>query len=719
MCCISAVLLISTVLFQNFTRNMNLVVIVIIVCSLRKYTLVIAATKQSTSVYIDASLEYSVSNCFNINPCLSNLIFNVQKYILSCFHNEKTRNDMIVHKVFGGTIRLFSQNQPTHIVYNITVSKLFYVLMHFILFEMDITPSDCIFSSLTLEEMRNNMWQGQDHWKFCGTKEPWKEILQSHKGRISISQYNILNIFNLTLKYEIIDKNDAKILYSFIYVHELFILTTDNYKYIIVDHVLFHNYFWKIKCGYGYVITYESVELCCGSGHIQLYDGDSIYHRINKLVFTNTTKNFSLQSNTNYFSSLINMILSKDTKLGILSRRMLRIDFHRSLLNFSILDHNSQVTINTNHTLFYKMYRLNNIIYPKLKVKTIRFSGLTSSDCFYGGIVIYINASNDSNSNFLQIGPKCSLSNNNEPLIGEINEVIFDQYLETTLAIYAYGPLFDINIDISLLKSEIEGIFVPLSLCLKSRFDTIYRYKRKRSSFTSTCLLKSVHERERYYIGLDIYKEIIIQNFAVDTMVKSYYVTIKTLAYLIFRMLPPLIYIPSSEIRVDSMINIYLKLRNNSQTIHKYSQNLNYTNIDAVGRIWMVHLQKPNLHGASYQLNVRPTIKDSTQCWNVQDQSQLQRHWYGNRSILYSTIFNKCGQWLCNVVDIYFFIFKSVTTKFEVSEVFYFYILIREDRCKRNDQKFTDMLTLANYHSPRISLNATFMNDTIIEGKVL
>ena len=362
------------------------------------------ADKSDPTLYINATLDYAVSYCSGVHSCFSYLLHKVRSHLFDCFQENSysKREDKTIENVIGGQIRLFSLYQPAFMTYNITVNSYFFILLHFTLFEMDVTTDNCIYSFLTLEEMHRTSWYNQSHWRFCGIKRPWKEILQSYMGRINVTRYNTLETFNLTIKYEIFAKQNVGALYSLFYVQSTIILKLGTHGSVIIDKLQFHNYFWKTQCTYGYVITFRSIKMCCSDGYVQVYDGDGIYHSLYKFMFINKTQVHILQTTTAYFSSLINMNLSKDTKLGTLSGVVLHILFHRSKLNISILHVGNPVTVNNNNTLLHTVYKFSNIEFPKLKVETKLFTGLTSEDCAFGGIAII--------SDRVKVGPLCTLS---------------------------------------------------------------------------------------------------------------------------------------------------------------------------------------------------------------------------------------------------------------------------------------------------------------------
>ena len=696
---------------------------IVILSSFIRCAIVTTDKHSDPIVYVDASLELVVSYCNNVHSCFSNLLHKIKLYLFNCFQdNAETsfilvREGMLIQRAIGGQIRIFSLHQPTYLTYNVTVNSHFYILIHFTLFEMDFSTDDCIYSFLTLEELYNKVWFNQSHWRFCGIRMPWKEILQSDTGRINITQYNILNIFNLTIKYEIISKQNVGTLYSLIYIQSIIMLTLETHGNIVIDELQFYNYFWSIRCNHGYVITYTSVEICCSEGHVQVYDGDEKYHSLHKLFFTNKTEIHTLQIKTIYFSSLINMKISKYIAT-LFSNVMLKINFHRSELDMIILNVGSPVTINNHHSLLQHVYVLSNISYPKLKVTTKVFEGFTSADCAFGGIAISVEMYFKS----IHIVPICTLSNRNVPLTGDINEVTFDHFSITKLVIYAYGPLFDININLVLCSTQIEGIVIPLSLCTQwdSYVNKVQYFKRNRESYTSMCARKVRNDKLTYYIKLHILKHIIVQNFASDNIINSYHITLDLLTHIVFRILPPLAYISSSNVSIDSRIYLNLQLKGNLHTTYKYAQNTNYTDISIIGHLWMFHAIQYNVHDAAYQLKLRPSVNLSIQCLKLYDENQYQQQILGNKPLLFLAIHSTCGVGSYTKTNLYFLIFKRLDKYFKYSEKLHIDIFSYLNACKiRNKQHITDILTVSYKNTPQISLTSNYMKHAVMSGKFI
>ena len=582
--------------------------------------------------------------------------------------------------------------------------------MHFTLFEMDFTTENCIYSFLTLEEMGGTSWYNQSHWRFCGTRRPWKEMLHSYMGRINVTQYNTLETFNLTIKYEIIAKQNVSTLYARFFVQSINILKSDTYENIIINKLQFHNYFWIIQCNSGYVITFRTIKMRCSNGYVQVYDGDGIYHSLYKLICINTTRVHTLGTKTVYFSSLINMKLSKNTRLGTLSGVILFIVFHRSELNTSVLNAGNSVTVNSNNTLLHVTYMLSNISFPKLKVDIKLFTGLTSHDCAFGGITIIVD--------HMTVGPLCTLSDRNAPLIGDIKEVTFDWYYRPIIIIYAYGPLFDIYMKLIVHSSSIEGIFIPLSLCTRLLKDKTMRLNRKRNSYLASCRSKVSAYKPKYFISLTILKQLIVQNFAIKNMFVSYYITINILTDIVFRILPPLVY-KSSYIKVDSRLYLNVKLKENTHITYKFAQHLNYTNIYATGHMWLFHAIEYNMHDAAYQLDVTPSAQlPTSQCQQADDQKKYQRQMIGNRSMLFLAIYSTCGYEFYTKTSLYFLMFKRMDRYYHYSEKLHLKLVFSSITCNEQlNPDMTDILTVSYFNTPQISLRSYFMKHTIVKGK--
>ena len=72
-----------------------MIVHVVILSSFMKWALVIGGKSNTPFVYIDATLDFTVSYCHGVHSCVSYLLHNVRSHLLDCFQDldRKTSNN--------------------------------------------------------------------------------------------------------------------------------------------------------------------------------------------------------------------------------------------------------------------------------------------------------------------------------------------------------------------------------------------------------------------------------------------------------------------------------------------------------------------------------------------------------------------------------------------------------------------------------------------------
>ena len=263
-----------------------------------------------------------------------------------------------------------------------------------------------------------------------------------------------------------------------------------------------------------------------------------------------------------------------------------------------------------------------------------------------------------------------------------------------------------------------EGLFIPLSLCTRLLDNEKLYLARLRKSYSGKCHSKVTAYGLKGFINLLIMKRLLVQNFAIKNMIVSYYITITTLTHLVFRILPPLVYKSSSNVKIDSVLYLNVKSKDGSHMTFKFAQNINYTNLYVTGHVWLFHAIEYNIHDAVYQLNITPSAQVPTsQCRQFYDQNKYQKQWIGNRSMLFLAIHNTCGHGFYAKRSLYFLMFKRIYSNYDHMEKLHLKILFSLINCtEQNNSDIIDMLTVSYYNTPQITLNSYFMKHKIIEG---
>ena len=216
--------------------------------------------------------------------------------------------------------------------------------------------------------------------------------------------------------------------------------------------------FWLLKAGHGYLVYYQKMWYSNITAQITFYDGPKTFHRIVGIL-------------TGYFSSLVQFEISENSSSGNYPAffRMAYTKFPYTIMHSL---NRSIIHIKNNDTLMHKqfMFEPENDTFLSVSFQIRSFSGSTIENCYYyGGYILLEHIKMyASEKDIVMHGPYCNLSISNYPLV--INEGIQKLYLgrwKTVILIYAYGPLYTIDLDIIIHKSLCEGIINPITFCKK------------------------------------------------------------------------------------------------------------------------------------------------------------------------------------------------------------------------------------------------------------
>ena len=290
------------------------------------------------------------------------------------------------------------------------------------------------------------------------TPVSWVEVL--------IVQLNVRYPCNITFTYTSIEKQRADVYMKYERFETLHITTnhTELALSLTERHAGYYGK-WRLQQKLGNIIRFMDWQACCFVGSVELYDGFESYH----LIAQKKVSNYSIQildvATTYYLATLIfylNHTLNKsnDDPLFVLQ-------FVKELVNVQFINtDNFSTTINNQGHLLHKIMAFNMTTggYPNFSVVVRTFEGWNDDMCFFGGysFKIYIKSINFTYDQ----GPFCNGQAPSVPFVGTHGpkHFVFGSF-QYYFTIYAFGPWYNIDIDVIIHRSLCEGVFEPMHMC--------------------------------------------------------------------------------------------------------------------------------------------------------------------------------------------------------------------------------------------------------------
>ena len=351
------------------------------------------------------------------------------------------------------------------------VNRMFHIQFHFQLFEMDFARINCADSSELAICRRKQYadgrgWMCPRGWRFCGYRQPWLLTVPHSVAFVRLEQVNALHPCNITYVYTSIEKHISEIYIK--HGTKAMISWTPPHPSNLINNLRFIDTAlkWVIKVPIGYVQHFIQLDSHNDDGILEIYEGEERYHRILQWQF--------------YYKDF--------QQLDVVSRYFLcNVQYHRSSLYvnrnetavFSLKYFGKPVKVEylsvDKTTTFNNKGDISSAIYvikmadggfPNVSVTTRTFQGWHQDHCYYGGYLLHHSIRADNLHFDYSQGPLCSTSLPSQPFIGSHGpkSIIFGSY-RYYLIVYAFGPLYHIDIDIVMQISKCEGLFEPINLC--------------------------------------------------------------------------------------------------------------------------------------------------------------------------------------------------------------------------------------------------------------
>ena len=417
--------------------------------------------------------------------------------------------------------------------------KLLVVQIHFRLFQLDTSNAKCLdSSSLSMCQYKNDTgWNCPPTWRYCGRHPPWRETTSSNKVITTLKQLNVRSSCNISFTYTSIDINIARIYNT--YEEKHYIPTSKLQRGFVFDRKTIKAYKnLVIVTRIGHKFQLNSINTCCFSGNIKIFEGDRNYHLLLYKKVTTHMVEEQLNITANYF--LLSVQLYAATIHFNNSRNIyFMLRYTITSVNMQSLRIGEVTTVNNAGGLLYKGYHIrhNGVNFPNVSFTIRTFDGWNGDYCHFGGYMLIqsVMTGTAQKTNYTQ-GSFCSKSLPSHPFVGDIGpKYIVLGSFHYYLIVYAYGPLYDIDIDIHILPSDCEGVFEPHNMCYTERDQTVYKDNNPQRyiggmHYEMLCLASSYYGRLMYSVKIyNIKKCLVVQSISLRKEYIEYYTFVGTM----------------------------------------------------------------------------------------------------------------------------------------------------------------------------------------------
>ena len=437
-------------------------------------------------------------------------------------------------QIIGGT-----KNEKT--MWMTYTGKVFVIQLKFVVFEVDTSRNKCKNSTaLAISEYVRDKWKQVKNWGYCGFQKPWIKTLSSNYGAVMLREVHVRNPCNITFMYTSLDRETGQ-LYEKHEKQKYIHMFLNSYTLLYSEQ--FHQvHGWLISVKIGYQLIFTKLELCCYLGQFQIFAG---IEKLYLLLQRNTTANKKhleiLNVTNNYFTSFV-YLQAKESFRNLVYIKLLSLSYNKVKVQTTQLRQHSVTTINSHNVMLYAAFKLPRKagFFPNVSFTIRVFHGFTGANCYYGGYFIGNSFVTGLQTITYEQGPYCNDSYPMHPIVGSNGPkyVVLGSF-HYYLLFFAYGPFYNIDLDIVVGRSECEGLFEPVHLCSTSAVhvqksgesyvvDRAVKFRRyvKGSNFQLLCFVKLNRYRNRIVFTFQFFKVngcILLQTASSNDMIVEEY----------------------------------------------------------------------------------------------------------------------------------------------------------------------------------------------------
>ena len=401
---------------------------------------------------------------------LSNKAYHLAVWCLTSYAHvfSDETNDIINAKPWTpcGYVQIVQGILPSRVYYEMRTFEPLLIQTSFLLFQLE-SAGTCTGSSyVQLCSFEEDLVCPIER-QFCGYRKPWVEKAKHSRTVVALLQWNVRYHANLTFTYTSIETQIAKIYREHSY-HSIITIYDDP----ITAFILVYNAkpttsvsIWLLQQTPGSILHFTDLKLCCYGGYVELYDGFENYY----LLFQKKFGNFSEQVlNISSVFYVATIVFYPSENMQEFNTEVIALNFSKQFSDVEFLAADQTNTVNNNRRLLHRTFGINISSggYPNVSFRVRTFDGWNENNCRYGGFMLSHEITNDYLSIFYDQGPFCTRTVPSEPFLGtHVPPYIVLGSFQYYLVLYAFGPWFNIDIDVIMRASECEGLFEPMNMC--------------------------------------------------------------------------------------------------------------------------------------------------------------------------------------------------------------------------------------------------------------
>ena len=389
--------------------------------------------------------------------------------VISTSDADSLRADDVIHTHNHSTapcgyVKVVNGIQPSTSIFHLRTIRQLVVQVTFLFFDMDSFSEDCEHvSSVQLCLTDPSHWVCPKSLKFCGYRKPWIQTTSVSLVEVLVVQLNVRYPCNLTFSYTSIEVQRA-----YVYIKyesfETMHITSNSMNFRLVSLAGYYGK-WRLQQKLGNIIRFNDWQACCFVGSVEIYDGFENYYLIAQKRISNYSEEILDVATTYYLATLIfhlNHTLNKFNDDPLFALR-----FVKELVTVQFINtDNFSTTINNQGHLLHKILAFNMTTggYPNFSVVVRTFKGWNDNLCSFGGYSFKIHIK------LIKLtydqGLFCNGQAPSVPFVGTHGpkHIVFGSF-QYYFTIYAFGPWYNIDIDVIIHRSFCEGVFEPMHMC--------------------------------------------------------------------------------------------------------------------------------------------------------------------------------------------------------------------------------------------------------------
>ena len=357
---------------------------------------------------------------------------------------------------------------PSDYGFIINIIKELRIQIDFLLFDMDYT-SNCLFSSYLKMCVSKNLPADincTNNLVYCGHRKPWVISLDYSQAAMLLRQVNVLKECNLIFTYTSIGV-DAFDVYR---RNEHFSVIPDLDNSLLLSYDSFDRYprRWLLVLKYGNRFNFTSIEICCYAAMAEIFDGFQNKHLLlNSQKLYNSKKRLNVTS-VFHVSTVYYYPDNHDDKIHSGKQHLFILNYTIDPVHITYLQVDQIRRVNNNGGLLQVSLGINISSggFPNISFDIRRFGDWNEDQCSFGGFILRHHINTTMLKATIDQGPFCASIGPSAPFVGTHGpkHIVLGMF-QYVLIIYAFGPWYELDIDVTMSRSECEGLFEPLNMC--------------------------------------------------------------------------------------------------------------------------------------------------------------------------------------------------------------------------------------------------------------